>query len=95
MRAILNTVRPTLNDLQFIAEHRYQPTDFTRKRILTFERVAPSLLSGPIACKRPGNPGITAYRFGVGILRSAGVRRCGSKASTASGVVAVGRVSNK
>lgn len=44
-----NTVRSTLNDPQCVAEHRYQPADFIRKRSPTFERVDLSLLSGPIA----------------------------------------------
>jgi hypothetical protein len=54
MRMVLNTIQSTLNDPQFVAEHRYQPADFTRKRTLTFERVALSLLSGPIASLRNG-----------------------------------------
>ena len=49
MRMVLNTIRSTLNDPQFVAAHRYQPADFTRKRTLTFERVALSLLSRPAA----------------------------------------------
>nr|WP_231373920.1 lipase family protein [Thioalkalivibrio sp. ALE11] len=56
---------------------------------------AAQLLPKLLRRKRPGNPGTAAYRFGVGILRSSGVRRCGRRASTASGVVAVGRVSNR
>jgi hypothetical protein len=51
---VLNTIRSSLNDPEFVAEHRYQPADFTRKRTLTFERVALSLLSGPIASLRHG-----------------------------------------
>ena len=52
MRMVLDSIRSTLNNPEFVAEHRYQPADFTRKRTLTFERVALSLLSGPIASLR-------------------------------------------
>jgi hypothetical protein len=45
--------------------------------------------------KRPGNPGSSAYSCGAGILRSSGVSRSGSSASMPSGVVTVGRVSNR
>ena len=51
---VFNTVQCSLNDPLFVAEHRYQPADFSRKRTLTFERVALSLISGPIASLRSG-----------------------------------------
>ncbi|AGA31756.1 protein containing transposase DDE domain [Thioalkalivibrio nitratireducens DSM 14787] len=51
---VLDNIRSTLNDPEFVAGHRYQPTDFSRQRTLTFERVALSLLSGPIVSLRHG-----------------------------------------
>lgn len=51
---VLNTVRDSLTDPQFITEHRYQPADFSRNRILTFERVALSFLSGAVPSLRAG-----------------------------------------
>ena len=44
---------------------------------------------------RPAIPGFLAYRVGVGIFRSSGVSRCGNRASMPSGLVTVGRVSNR
>jgi hypothetical protein len=43
----------------------------------------------------PAIPGFLAHSSGAGIFKSSGVSQCGSKASMASGVVAVGRVSNR
>ena len=58
-------------------------------------RQAVGMLLALLVSKRPGNPGYSAYSSGAGIFRSSGVSRCGSRASMASGVVAVGRVSNR
>lgn len=51
---VLDSIQSSLNDPRFIAEHRYRPTDFSRQRTLTFERVALSLLSGPVTSLHSG-----------------------------------------
>ena len=49
MRIVLNKVSHSLTSPEFIAEHRANPGDFTRERILTFERVVLLFLQGAAA----------------------------------------------